>query len=150
MAVEPGVNGNVVDILVVKVRHDPFVCLIVARNGVSVVQKLIAGETNYLDPFSQVFPLGEIVDVRCDDDDAITLVGQLARKVLGVLFNASDVRELVGGKYAEGVVLVRQCVTEPDLERCLHWRARLGQSRLGSDRLSPAFSRAEPALARGS
>ena len=85
-----------------------------------------------------------------DDDDAITLVGQLARKVLGVLFNASDVREVVGGKYAEGVVLVRQCVTEPDLERCLHWRARLGQSRLGSDRLSPAFSRAEPALARGS
>ena len=77
-----------------------------ARNGVSVAQKLIAGETNYLDPFSQVFPLGEIVDVRCDDDDAITLVGQLARKVLGVLFNASDVREVVGGKYAEGVVLV--------------------------------------------
>ena len=71
--------------------------------GVSVAQKLIAGETNYLDPFSQVFPLGEIVDVRCDDDDAITLVGQLARKVLGVLFNASDVREVVGGK------LCRRC-----------------------------------------
>ena len=51
MPIKSGVDGYVVDILLVEVSHDPVVRLVVACDGVPVSQELVARETGYLDSF---------------------------------------------------------------------------------------------------
>ena len=99
MQIEPCVDDNVIDALVLQMRPKRSVSAVFLGDGIPVVQASSAREPHY---FNAVFDGGSSRAVGCQrhHDDPIACFSQCLREVLGVRFHAAHAGRIERGEYA--------------------------------------------------